>query len=151
MKQTKQIGRFITTIACAMLFVMTFTAVTAFADDEDTINASFDGKYQNQSNTWSNFIINSSGEFNIVTHATKTNFPGGEKYFTGAGHASRMGMGKNGLYSKFVTARETDENGNVINDMLLKDVVFTGQVISGIGWGGLEVTVIVCDIRYKKQ
>lgn len=127
MNQAKHKGKFLYTMACAMLSVMSFTAVTAFADTGDHFNPKHLGKYVNESNSESSITLTNTGTYAVyvtAVRAFKNEVDCG--YINGATTANSY-MNDGAFFAPFDKARPSDETGRP-DDIWLRDVYIMGSV-----------------------
>lgn len=125
MNQAKHKGKFLYTMACSLLFVMSFTAVSAFADEGEIINQAHLGIYQNQNNSESFINRSEIALYKLIVIAVHTT---DDKCINGSTNVVNMQEGYDGFYAFFDRARPSNENGVVEEDKWTNNVFVQGHL-----------------------
>lgn len=135
MNQAKHKGAFLYTMACALLSVMSFTAVTAFADTGDIFNTNHVGMYVNEANSNASIILTNTGTYAVYVNAVRGKINNSSIHYingcTSEDVYMKTGLNgttiKNGFHAFFSKARPSDEDG-IPGDTWLRNVDVWGDV-----------------------
>lgn len=128
-------------VLCAMLFVMSFTTVTAFADTLESINGNYLGTYQNPNNSNSRIIIKEPDSITSAITALVVYDSQRHIWFNGA--SSVVEITNRDFSSSFAKVREVNEQGVIQGDdnYWVNGVELQGKVASDVIWFKKYITI----------
>ncbi len=129
-------------VICAVLFVMTFTAVTSFAATNDVVNSTYIGTYYNTSNSESFFTISSTNPTYPITAIGVYDSQRGIN-FNGSGDS--VAIDSTSFSANFPKVRKANENGDIIGTSWINGVTIAGDVDVKIVWFKKVISVTLID------
>ena len=140
-------GTFFRTILCALLFAMTFTTLTAFADTGDIINPKFLGYYYYTQNSDSFISISNTGTYPVTAIRVYDSYKG----ITFSGSGDTVGIDSTRFSADFYRVRRIDANGNMDYNNWYYGVTIGGNVSVSLFSSRVKITMDYDERQYVKN